>query len=230
MGVLSHGRFTAGGPVRDASQGYTLLELLVSLLVVGLLLGGLYTVLFQTQTSFESQQLAMALRQEARVVVNELTVELRMAGFDIGNLPDRIVDARATELAFVTDVDGGSPDPPCDAAVEGAADGGAERIAYRLRGGELLRSVDCWNGAAWSNDSTDLPVARNVLSAQPLFRYYDSDDVELVPGAGGLTAAERAAVSSIGIEIELEDPTVVPGQNTASFSVRTRVTLRNIDS
>lgn len=230
MGVSSRSTLTGGSAVRDASHGYTLLEVLVSLLVVSLLLGGLYTVLFQTQTSFESQQLAMALRQEARVVVNELTVELRMAGFDIGNLPDRIIDARATELAFATDIDGGSPDPPCDAAVEAAADGGAERIAYRLQGGELLRSVDCWNGAAWSNDSVDLPVARNVLSAQPLFRYYDSDDVELVPGAGGLTAAERAAVSSIGIEIELEDPTVVPGQNTASFSVRTRVTLRNLDS
>jgi hypothetical protein len=72
-------------------------------------------------------------------------------------------------------------------------------------------------------------MARNVQGAQPLFRYFDQDDTELVPGVGGLTAAQRAAVRSIGIEVELEDPTVVPGQNTASFSVRTRVTLRNID-
>jgi hypothetical protein len=163
-------------------------------------------------------------------VVNELTIELRMAGFDIGNLTESISSATGTELAFASDIDGGSPDPPCDATSETATNGGAERITYRLQGGELLRSVDCWNGSAWSNDSTDLPMARNVLSVQPLFRYFDEDDTEMVPGAGGLTAAQRAAVRSIGIEIELEDPTDIPGQETARFSVRTRVTLRNIDS
>lgn len=211
------------------TAGYTLLEMLVSMLVVSLLMGGLYTVLFQTQTSFEHQQVAMGLRQEARIVLNELTVELRMGGFDIGNLPEIITDARATQLAFVTDIDGGSPNPPCGAAIEDAADGGAERISYRLQGSDLLRSVECWNGTTWSDDSTDLPVARNVLSAQPLFRYFDEDDTELVPGVGGLSAAQRVAVRSIGIAIELEDPTVIPGQPTARFSVRTRVTLRNID-
>jgi len=214
---------------RGDAAGYTLLEVLVSMLVVSLLMGGLYTVLFQTQTSFEHQQVAMSLRQEARIVMNELTVELRMAGFDIGNLPDVITDARVTQLAFVTDIDGGSADPPCSAAIEGAVNGGAERISYRLQGGDLLRSVDCWNGAAWTNDSSDLPVARNVLSLQPLFRYFDENDAELAPGAGGLTAAQRAAVRSIGIVVELEDPVVIPGQPTASFLVRTRVTLRNID-
>jgi prepilin-type N-terminal cleavage/methylation domain-containing protein len=211
------------------TAGYTLLEVLVSLLVVSLLLGGLYTVLFQTQASFEHQQMAMSLRQEARIVLSELTVELRMVGFDIGNLTEVVTDARATQMAFVTDIDGGSPDPPCGAAIEGSANGGAERISYRLQTGELLRSVECWNGAVWSADSTDLPVARNVLSAQPLFRYFDDTDAELVPGGGGLSTAQRAAVRSIGIEIELEDPTVIPGQPTATFSVRTRVTLRNID-
>lgn len=212
------------------TAGYTLLELLVSMLVVGLLMGGLYTVLLQTQASFEHQQLAMSLRQEARIVLSELTIELRMAGFDIGNLPEIITDARADRLVFVTDIDGGSPDPPCGAAIEGAANGGAERISYRLQGGELRRSVDCWNGTTWSEDSRDLLVAHNVLSTQPLFRYFDQNDVELVSGGGGgLSAAQRAAVRSIGIAIELEDPTVIPGQPTARFSLRTRVTLRNID-
>ena len=216
------------GGVRGVA-GYTLLELLVSLLIVTMLLGGLYTVIFQTQTSFEAQQIAMTLRQEARIVMNELTIELRMVGFDIGNLTELITDADTDRLAFVSDIDGGSAAPPCDAAIEGAPDGGAERITYRVFGGELLRSVDCWNGAAWSADSTDLPIARNVLSVRPLFRYFDTDDVEIIPGAGGLTTVERSRVRSIGIEIELEDPTVVPGKPNASFLVRTRATLRNIE-
>ncbi|HEX9699773.1 MAG TPA: prepilin-type N-terminal cleavage/methylation domain-containing protein [Acidobacteriota bacterium] len=213
----------------SAAAGYTLLELLVSLLIVSFLLGGLYTVVFQTQTSFEAQQMAMTLRQEARIVLNSMTVELRMAGFDIGNLTEIISDADVDRLAFVTDIDGGSPEPPCDAVIEAAANGGAERITYALLNGELLRSVDCWNGAAWSPDSNDLPLARNVLSAAALFRYFDENDAELFPGAGGLTAAQRAAVRSIGIDLELEDPTILPGKPQASFAVRTRVTLRNLD-
>lgn len=209
--------------------GYTMLELLVSLLIVTLLLAGLYSVLFQTQTSFEAQQIAMNLRQEARIVMNGLTMELRMAGFDVGNLPESITNARTGRLTFVADIDGGSPEPPCDAAIETAVAGGAERLTYRLRGTDLLRSVDCWNGKAWSRDSTDLPVARNVLSNRPLFRYFDDADNELLPGVTGLTAAQRAAVHSIAIAVELEDPTVIPGKPIATFSVRSRVTLRNID-
>ncbi len=212
------------------AAGYTLLEVLVSMLLVSFLLAGLYTVLFQTQTSFEAQQAAMTLRQEARIVLNELTIELRMIGYDIGNVPEIIPTADTDWLAFVTDIDNGSADPPCNAAIEAAANGGAERITYQVQGSELLRSVDCWDGAMWSADSTDLPVARNVLSLAPLFRYFDANDTELVPGVGGLTLAQRAAVRSIGIDIELQDPTVVPGQPQATFTVRTRVTLRNVDS
>lgn len=216
-------------PSDSTSTGYTMLELLVSLLIVTLLLAGLYTVLFQTQTSFEAQQIAMNLRQEARIVVDAVVVELRMTGFDVGNVPEAITVARADRLAFVADIDGGSTEPPCGAAIETAANGGAERVTYLLRGGELLRSVDCWNGSAWSRDSSNQRVARNVVSNQPLFRYFDDDDNELTPGVTGLSASQRAAVHSIGVDIELQDPTVIPGKPTPSFSVRTRVTLRNID-
>ena len=98
-----------------------MLELLVSLLIVTLLLAGLYSVLFQTQTSFEAQQIAMTLRQEARIVVDGVAIELRMTGFDVGNLPEAITDARTSRLVFVADIDGGSAEPPCDVAVETAA-------------------------------------------------------------------------------------------------------------
>ena len=157
----------------------------MSLLLVSFLLAGLYTVLFHTQTSFEAQQTAMTLRQEARIVLNELAIELRMIGFDIGNLPEIIPTADTDQLAFVSDIDNGSPDPPCNAGMEAAPNGGAERITYRVQGGELLRSVDCWNGAAWIADSTDLPVARNVLSIAPLFAILTPTTRSSYRGRGG---------------------------------------------
>ena len=212
------------------AAGYSALEMLVSLLLVGILLAGLYTVLFQTQTSFEAQQDAMNLRQEARVMLSELTRDLRIAGYDIGNLPEVLVDARAGSLIFVADVDDGSAESPCGAAIEAAANGGAERVTYRRQNGLLERTVDCWDGNAWSNEYTDLPLARNLLDTDPLFRYFDADDVELIPGGTGLSAAQRAAVRSISINIEMEDPDVqLLGRPHATFTIRTQVQLRNAD-
>lgn len=218
--------------MRSRSSGYSTLELLVSLLIVSLILAALYTVLIQTQATFQAQEDTMALRQSARVVIDQLTTELRMAGFDIGNLPEALVDARSDQVSFVVDIDNGSPEPPCNAAIEGAADGGAERFSYRVQGGDLLRTVDCWDGTAWSNEYTDLPVAENLLSTNPLFRYFDANNNELVPGGGGsLTAAQRALVKTIVIAVEVEDPDrQLVGQTNVDFRITTRVTLRNAQS
>lgn len=210
-----------------ASAGYTALELLISMLLVGLLLAGLYAVLFQTQASFEAQEDAMNLRQEARVILNELTIELRVAGYDIGNLPEIIVDAAVDRLSFVADIDDGDAEAPCGAATEAAVNGGAERVTYRHQSGLLLRTIDCWDGSAWANEYTDAVVARNLLATNPLFRYFDAADVELVP-VGTLTTAQRAVVRSIALNIEMEDPELqVLGRPHATFAIGTHVLLRN---
>ena len=217
--------------MRSRCSGYSTLEMLVSLLIVSLILAALYTVLLHTQASFEAQGETMALRQSARVIVDQLATELRMAGFDIGNLPEALVDARADSVTFVLDVDNGSAEPPCGAAIEDAVDGGAERFSYRVQSGNLLRSVDCWDGASWSNEYTDQTFAENLLSTAPLFRYYESDGNELVLGGGSLSAAQRALVKTIVIAVEVESPDrQLMGKPNVDFRIRTRVTLRNAQS
>lgn len=213
--------------------GYSLIELLISLLVLTLLLGGLYSVLFQSQVTFEAQQDSMAMRQEARVAISQLATELRMAGYNMGNLTEPITDADTNRLAFVADIDDGSPNPPCDGTIEGAADGGAERISLRLDGatGDLLRTVDCWDGASWINEYTDQVVARNVLGTDALFRYFDENGGEIVPGAGGLTAAERETVRAVSLAFSLEDTstTQIVGDPHTNFQITTSVKLRNVE-
>lgn len=213
---------------------------MVSVLLVGFLLAGLYSILFQTQIVFENAQDSLEVRQEGRIAVNQLVAELRMAGYGIDNLPEALIDARPYGLAFAADIDGGSPELPCDVAKESATDGGAERLIYRLEGGALLRNVDCWDGNAWTSQYADQPVARNVLGTQPIFRYYDASGTELVPGvlgilplpilpgAQGLDADQREAVRTIRVELELEgsDPTA-PHQPAPHFQIHTRVQLRN---
>lgn len=216
---------------RDPAAGYSLIELLISMAILTVLLAGLYSVLFQSQATFEAQQDDVAIRQQARVGVDQLTNELRLAGYDMGNLNEAVAAGTTTSVTFVADIDDGSADPPCGAAFEDAADGGAERVAYRAVDGELLRTVDCWDGTSWTNEYTDQVVARNLLDDNSLFRYYDSNGDEIVPGGGGLTAAQRAAVRVVQIDLDLMDTgqiEVLGGEDHPAFRLGTRVKLRNV--
>ncbi|MGD8329394.1 MAG: prepilin-type N-terminal cleavage/methylation domain-containing protein, partial [Acidobacteriota bacterium] len=197
-------------PVHNTStedqRGYSFIELLVAMTVSVILIGGLYQVLFESQATFESAQDQSALRQQARVAVNQLADELRMAGYDLGSAPERLSYAGVREIQFVADIDDGSGDAPCDLADEIAAGGGAERMRYRVVGTDLLLTVDCWDGGSWGNEFTDLPIASDVQSARALFRYFDEDGNELLPGAGTLSAANRDLVRLVEIQLDLTDP------------------------
>jgi type IV pilus assembly protein PilW len=209
-------------------RGFSLLEMLISIVLVVMMLGGMYTVLFQTQGTFEAQQDVADLRQQARVTVQQIATELRMTGYDIGSVTDMLPAASATGVAFVADIDDGSANPPCGAAFEAAVDGGAERVTYNLQGNNLVRNVDCWDGGAWNNEYTNQVIADNVL-AGTLFRYFDENGVELIPGAGGLlSAADLEAVRTIQISLALLDPDQqVFGDPQANYQAETTVRLRN---
>lgn len=210
--------------------GYSLIELLVATAVSVALMGGMYSVLFGTQATTEAQQDQAALRQQARVAVDRVAEELRMAGYDLGSAPERLTDAGATSIALVADIDNGNVAAPCGAADETAVGGGAERISYRLQGTDLLRSVDCWDGGAWGNEHTDLVVAMDVQSVRPLFRYFDEDGNELLPGGGTLNPTNRDRVRVVRIDLQFlstEDQAL--GIEYVSFGLQTAVRLRNAE-
>ncbi len=213
---------------RGNATGASLIDLMVATLLGSLLLASVYTVLFQTQATIESQQEMVELRQQARVAVNQMTIELRMAGYDLGNLTESFVQADTDQIVFVADIDAGSVEIPCGAAFEGAADGGAERIDYQVVAGWLVRTVDCWDGATWTNEYTNQRLAANVLSEEALFQYFDAAGNELVVGAGGLTAAQRALVRSIVITLVLENPdSQALGIETTRYRLQKRLGVRN---
>jgi len=216
--------------LRDAA-GTSLVELLIASAIILLLLGAVYSVLFQTQATIESQQDMMDLRQQARVAVNQMATELRMAGYDLGNLTEPFTGADTDQVVFVADIDAGSSEVPCGAALENAVGGGAERIDYRVVAGWLVRTVDCWNGNSWVNEYTNQRLAANVLTEEPIFRYLDAAGNELPVAVGGLTAAQRALVRSIIITLVLEHPDIqiLDGQQVR-YRLETQLGIRNVGS
>ena len=170
------------------------------------------------------------MRQEARVALDKLAGDLSVAGYRTANVAEVISQASATTLQFAADVDDGSPAAPCGAALENAVDGGVERITYTQIAGELLRSVDCWNGAAWSAGYSNQVVAGNLVDPQTLFRYFDRDGIEIVGVASGLSAAQRGQVRAVHLALDLLDL----GKNQAvgavhtNFQIVNQVKLRNL--
>jgi type II secretory pathway component PulJ len=212
----------------SSESGYSLIELIISAGILALMLTGLYTVLFQTQATFDAQQDSMALLQEARAAVDNLAFEMRMAGSKIDTAPEAVEVASPTQVAFAVDIDDGSPLAPCGAAYEAAADGGAERITYRVQGTQILRDVDCWDGTNWQFESSNTVVVDDVVAAGPVFRFFDENGTELLAGGGPLSAGQRDDLRVISIDITLEDAEDhAVAETLEGLRIFTQVKLRN---
>ena len=209
-------------------RGHSLIELLVSVGVLGFMLAGMYTVLFQTQAIFDAQQDAMALLQQARTAVDNLAFEMRMAGSNLDTAPAAVEVASANQVVFAVDIDDGSILPPCGAAYENAADGGAERITYRVQGAQLLRDVDCWDGSNWQFESNNQVAVDNLVAAGPVFRFFDENGAELLAGGGPLSAAQLDDLRVISVDLSLEDTEDhVLAETLEGMRIFTQVKLRN---
>lgn len=220
-----------------SERGFTLTELAVSALLLTLIMGGLYSFVFQSQAYLEVQEGQMAMRQEARLAMDRMVTEIRMAGFEMGNLAasEALTTSSGTTLQFAGDVDDSDDAVPCGAAFEDAPDGGAERITYELSGGDLLRSVDCWDGGAWTPETADQVVAGNLLGNQTIFRYFDADGEEIIgSGAGGsLSAAELAEVRLVAISFDMytgsDEGLVGDDEISLALALTGQAKLRNLE-
>lgn len=212
-------------------RGFGLLEMTIAMTVMGLLVGGAVSMLFRSQVTFELQQASADMRQQARVALDTITTELRLAGYRIDNVAEVIDLASVNAIRFAGDIDDGAPGLPCGAAFETAVDGGAERVTYELNGGQLLRTVECWDGSSWTTESNQQPMAANLVGPQALFRYFDGDGNELVPAGTALTAAQRDEVRLVALSLNLVDPNdpIEIGAPSNDFTITGRVRLPNVN-
>lgn len=211
-----------------SERGFGLLEMVISTAVLGLLMAGAFTLLFRSQVTFELQLASADIRQQARVSIERVGTELRLAGYRIDNLPEPITRAGANVLQFVGDIDDSSAAAPCGAAFEDAADGGAERLTYEVSVGRLMRKVDCWDGASWTTELGNQVAASNLVGEQVVFRYFDGNGAELDPGAGELSAADRARIRLVTVEMRLMDPDDPIEGEHPEFDLSARVRLPNL--
>lgn len=143
-------------------RGFTLVEVVVSLAIFTLVIGGIVAILLFSLRSKTLVFNELAAQGEARRLVQNFTAELRAARpSSLGSYP--LTTASTTEIVFYSNLDS-------DALVE--------RVRYYLASSTLYRGVikPSGNPLVYVTSTEQVAsVAGSVLAAgSPIFSYYDS--------------------------------------------------------
>jgi len=153
--------------------GFTLLETLISAALFSFVVVGVYSLYTTMQSTMARGELKSDLQQNARVALDHMTREIRMAGYDpSGAIPTVTLQPRAAIRAAASG---------CLSFVAyNPTSGASSQITYDLNGTTLRRRVDVWDAAnlAFSGGSPQ-PLAESVNLLT--FSYYDAYNVLLTP-------------------------------------------------
>jgi len=115
--------------LRTCNKGFTLVELLVSIVVSGVVLGSVYSSFHAQQKNFVAQEQTAALQQNLRSAMYLMEREIRMAGYDpTGDAGAGIHTAQANSIRVTKDI----TDDSGTGAPDGNADDVNEDITYAV--------------------------------------------------------------------------------------------------
>lgn len=193
---------------KGGQKGITLLELLIFSAIFVTALGAVYLMYFTSHTTFIRGVNKSDLQQNARVAMEMMARELRMAGYDPSNaIPlqgsqTAIQAASASDITFIADVTG---------------DNVSDWVRYRLQGNQVIRETSSWVGGAWTpNPAAQGELADSVSALS--FAYYD--------GSNTVTAT-LASVRRITIGVTVQN---TAARKTETFPLTIDLRLRNLGS
>ena len=113
------------------SRGFTLVELLVTLVIVGVMMTAVYAVYISNVRAVRIEEDRVEIQQDQRISIDFLARELRMAGYDKeeSGLPG-IVDARSNYIFFTADRNDDEDLNDGPGAVLPELDDTAERVSF----------------------------------------------------------------------------------------------------
>ncbi|RPI09674.1 MAG: hypothetical protein EHM71_05410 [Zetaproteobacteria bacterium] len=214
--------------------GFSLLEVLIVGALFSVVMAGVYLLYTTMQDTFTRGELKSDLHQNARVGLDRLVQELRMAGYDPQNALGQVANHRFNEiraagracLSFVT---------------YRKHDDGSERsvrLTYSLSGDTLRRREDDWiQTTQLFGASSAQPLANSV--SQLTFTYYDAFNRILAPTGGAtggcppgstpsiplLDASQASQVRRVGVTLRAMGSR--PRLQPESYTLTSHVYLRN---
>ncbi len=165
---------------RRRQQGISLVELMIVTALLGLVMAGMYNMFVHQQKSYTIQDHVSAMQQNARVGLEYLVKDIRMAGYMPESIPfdpdDPPVPAPLKSTPPVADVAGQTFTDGHSESIEEATahsitfladidnDARTETVRYALTGTNLTMEVWEWNAltATWSNSSGAQTIAEDI--------------------------------------------------------------------
>ena len=200
---------------KSKAKGFTLIEVLITLAISGILMTSVYAAFQAQQDSYLAQDQVAEMQQNIRAGIFMMTREIRMAGFDpTEGAGSGITTASVSQLAFTQDInaDQDGLDNDADGSTDetdgsedfpnGILGDSNEAIAYgfsNTNDADANGIVDDLNADGLQNDAAPLgrntgggfqPVAENIQAIE--FQYLDSS---------GAVTATLADIKSIQISI-----------------------------
>jgi prepilin-type N-terminal cleavage/methylation domain-containing protein len=216
-----------------SQEGFTLIEILISLSIFLLVLLGIYELFDWNRATYVSSQRKVDVQQNARVALDEIVRQIRMAGYFPENFATPpAAPLLANPIQVATDV---------ALAIYGDADGsGASSVFLFCLDGSFVRRQTAAQGVVTTYTCTAGQIlAENVTSLQ--FTYYDTNNTAIpnpptpayqldtqVLGAVPTFAstAQRGAVRTVLISLTARED--VPGQPPQVYTLTSSVRLRNL--
>ena len=176
-------------------QGFTLLELLVVVALVGIVMAGIYSTYASQQKSYITQDQVAAMQQNLRAAMYYMGREIRMAGCDpTGDANARILNAGPATISFTLDItdNTGTGDP------DGDTSDANENITYVLYDPDGDGINDLGRNTGGGNQL----VAEDIDALD--FVYLDGASPPNVlndPVTGNVTAANIAQIRSVQVTL-----------------------------
>ncbi len=224
----------AGHDESGAEGGYTLVELVMVIFVLGIVLAGVQTTLIFTQRTVGQNSMRLDQSAQSKTAMDSMSRILRTAV-----LPSQLnaVGAVGGAAAFIQ---GTATSVQFYANLNNDANTvGPSRVTYTVTNGVLTETIQRPDNHAVGDYNyqycnpvlptctTDVTrvLARNVQTTNPLFTYYAKNGSKFTDPT--LTAAELASVDSIDVLITV---LAAPNQTIHGSTLTMRVTLPNADS
>lgn len=192
-------------PSLSESAGFSMIEMLLVLAAVAIMFGAIYAGFERLNRSYAAENVKAGTQQSARVAVEMMVQDIRLAGLNPLSTAGAgiVADPTPTALRFTADLnfDGDTDDP-------------FEDITYDMSGTTLRQTNR-------NVDPTPETLLENVSDLT--FTYLDIDG-NAIPTAN--LAARRLDIRSIGISLTLDRPAGRSG--TVSRTYTTQVRCRNL--
>jgi type IV pilus assembly protein PilW len=171
-------------------KAFTLVELLVALVVVGVVMAAIVSTYYSQQKSYVAQEQVAAMQQNLRAAMFYMEREIRMAGCDPkGSANAGIETAAPNSISFTLDIRGDAIEDPPD----GDTTDPSENITYSLYTASGIQKLGRNTGGV------NQPVAENIDALD--FVYLDEDGAPLDDDGSGNVTTSIDQIRSVQITI-----------------------------